>query len=73
MHPDQGCHCLLTESLDTTECMIGAPRHRLIVFVFYDTSTFMGHFVSSPRESEKRDRRASSGDEREGQGREENE
>ena len=32
---------------------------------FNDTSTLVGHFVSSPRESEKRDRR----DEREGQGR----
>ena len=29
----------------------------------------MGHFVSSPREREKRDRRDSRGDEREGQGR----
>ena len=33
---------------------------------FNDTSTLVGHFVSSPREREKRDRR---GDEREGQGR----
>ena len=29
----------------------------------------MGHFVSSPREREKRDRRDSRGDERKGQGR----
>ena len=29
----------------------------------------MGHFVSSPREREKRDRRDSRNDEREGQGR----
>ena len=36
------------------------------VLGFNDTSTLMGHFVSSPREGEKRDRR---GDEREGQGR----
>ena len=34
---------------------------------FYDTSTLEGHFVSSPREREKRDRRESRGDEREGQ------
>ena len=33
----------------------------------------MGHFTSSPREREKRDRRESRGDEREGQGRKENE
>ena len=31
-------------------------------------STFVGHFVSSPREREKRYRRDSRGDEREGQG-----
>ena len=39
---------------------------------FNDTSTLVGHFVSSPREREKRDRRDSRGDEREGQGRERN-
>ena len=33
---------------------------------FNDTSTLEGHFVSSPREREKRDRRESRGDEREG-------
>ena len=38
----------------------------LIVLGFNDTSTLMGHFVSSPREREERDSR---GDEREGQGR----
>ena len=36
---------------------------------FNDTSTLEGHFVSSPREREKRDSR---GDEREGQGRKRN-
>ena len=36
---------------------------------FNDTSTLVGHFVSSPREREKRDRRDSREDEREGQGR----
>ena len=35
-------------------------------------STLEGHFVSSPREREKRDRRESRGDEREGQGRKRN-
>ena len=39
----------------------------LIVLGFNDTSTLEGHFVSSPREREKRDRRESR-DEREGQG-----
>ena len=34
---------------------------------FNDTSTLVGHFVSSPREREKRDRRDCSRDEREGQ------
>ena len=39
---------------------------------FNDTSTLEGHFVSSPREREKRDRRESRGDEREEQGRKRN-
>ena len=39
---------------------------------FYDTSTLVGHFVLSPREREKRDRRDSRGIEREGQERKEN-
>ena len=34
---------------------------------FNDTSTVVGHFVSSLREREKRDRRDTRGDEREGQ------
>ena len=34
-----------------------------------DTLTLVGHFVSSPRKREKRDRRDSRGDEREGQSR----
>ena len=36
---------------------------RLIVLGFNDTSTLVGHFVSSPREREKRESR---GNEREG-------
>ena len=40
---------------------------------FNDMSTLVGHFVSSPREKEKRDRRDSRGDKKEGQGKEENE
>ena len=43
-----------------------------IVLGFNDTSTHEGHFVSSPREREKRDRRESRGDKREGQGRKRN-
>ena len=39
---------------------------------FNDTSTLVGHFVSSPREREKRDRRANRGDEREGHRRKRN-
>ena len=46
---------------------------RLIVLGFNDTSTLVGHFVSSPREREKNDRRDSRRDEREGQGRKEQE
>ena len=42
------------------------------VLGFNDTSTLVGHFVSSPREREKRDRRDSRRDEREGQGRKRN-
>ena len=131
--PDQGCHCPLTEPLDTSEymnlylsilrifkgtffawlvqlrvstCLVQSfwdnteimfsihrgPDKRwypdkpfsyfstktcfgyswLIVLGFNDTSTLEGHFVSSPREREKRDRRESRGDEREGQGRKRN-
>ena len=39
---------------------------------FNDTSALVGHFVSSPREREKRDRRDSRRDEREEQGRKRN-
>ena len=42
---------------------------RHIVLGFNDTSTLLGHFVSSPRETGKIERRDSRGDEREGQGR----
>ena len=45
---------------------------QLIVLGFNDTSTLVGHFVSSPREREKSDRRDSRRDEREGQGRKRN-
>ena len=44
----------------------------LIELGFNDTSTLVGHFVSSPRENEKIDRRDSRRDEKEGQGRKRN-
>ena len=40
---------------------------------FNNMSTLVGHFVSSPREREKRDKRDSRGDEREGWEKEGNE
>ena len=44
----------------------GDNLHELIdLFGFNDMSTLVGHFASSPREREKRDRRDSRGDERE--------
>ena len=50
-----------------------AEHFFFIVLRFNNMSTLLGHFVSSPREREKRDRTDSRGDEREGQGRQENE
>ena len=47
----------------------GQSQISLIVLGFNDTSTLVGHFVSSPREREKRDRRDNRWDEREGKGR----
>ena len=41
----------------------------LVVLQFNDTSPLVGHFVSSPREREKKVKKDSNGDEREGQGR----
>ena len=43
----------------------------LIELGLNDKSTLVGHFMSSLKEREKRDRRGSRGDEREGQGRKE--
>ena len=42
------------------------------MFGFNDMSTLVGHFVLSPREREKKDRRDSRRDQREGQGRKRN-
>ena len=44
----------------------------VIVLGLNDMSTLVGHFVSSPREREKTDRRVSRGDKSEGQGRKRN-
>ena len=44
--------------------LLSFSKDFLIVLGFNDTSTLVGHFVSSPREREKRDRRDSRGDER---------
>ena len=41
----------------------------MLLLGFNDKSALVGHFVSSPRDTEKRARRDSRGDEREGQGR----
>ena len=54
------------------EVVYTCPDVRLIVLGFNDTSTLVDHFVLSPREREKRDRRDSRRDEREGQGRKRN-
>ena len=56
----------------TVFCLFFVCLCFLIVLGFNDTSTLEGHFVSSPREREKRDRREIRGDEREGQGRKRN-
>ena len=61
-------------------CPLGKRRHEiwanrclfLIELGFNDPSTLVGHFVLSPKEREKKDRRDSRGDEREGQGRKRN-
>ena len=71
------CRCHLTKSIHLTLLSYASIKEsyrqfKLIVLRFNDTSTLEGHFVSSPREREKRDRRESRGDEREGQGRKRN-
>ena len=51
---------------------VGQRVITMIVLGFNDMSTLVGHFVLSPIEREKRDRRDSRRDEREGQGRKRN-
>ena len=53
-------------------CCYSDDKNILIVLVFKDMSTLVGQFVSSPREREKRDRRGSTGNKRESQGRKRN-
>ena len=81
------CNLMKSFYWDVTKCepqMRNLKRHMclkihnlilidwLIVLGFNDTPTLVGHFVSSPREREKRDRRDSRGDLRERQGRKKN-
>ena len=54
--------------MNNMDQVIWLAEIRLIVLGFDDMSTLVGHFVSSPIEREKRDRRDSKGDVREGQG-----
>ena len=63
------CQTLIPENKQNT---INFVVCRLIVLRFNDTSTLVGHFMSSPREREISDRRDSRRDEREGQGRKRN-
>ena len=56
----------------SNELPCGLCVHLFIVLEFNDTSTLVGHFVSSPREREKRERRDSRVDQREEQGRKRN-
>ena len=59
-------------SMKTLWVRITSMHDNLTVLGFNDTSTLVGHFVWSPTEREKRGRRDSRGDEREGQGRKRN-
>ena len=55
-----------------SECLTvckGTSNESVFLLGFNNMSILVGHFVLSPREREKRDKRDSSGDEREGQGR----
>ena len=57
------------KTIKSDDCLLCGyiwPRgYTLIVLGFNDTSTLVDHFVSSPRDREKRDRRDSRRDERE--------
>ena len=72
--------CHHTDTYTTSPSILSKANRQLVSFLerfeivlgFNDTSTLVGHFVSSPREREKRDRRDSRRDEKEGQGRKRN-
>ena len=61
-----------TASEDWSTCASAICGELLIELGLNDTSTLVGHFVSSPREREKRDGRDSREDESEGQRRKRN-
>ena len=56
----------------SSESSVSSNSSQLIVLGFNDTSALVGHFVSSPRERGKIDRRDNRGDKRKGQGRKRN-
>ena len=74
MQADLGLHCP-----QITYGPFSCIAHHILIFFFFelgfnDTSTLVGYFVSSPREREKKDKKIySGGDQREGQGKKENE
>ena len=65
-------HPVHAQNLNFSAKMGSAMLIVVVVLGFNDMSTLVGHFVSSPREREKRDRRNSRRDEREGQGKKRN-
>ena len=60
----QSCKTRNMDNVDVSRSM-----WNLIVLGFNDTSTLVGHFVSSPREREKREKTAEEMKERNGEGR----
>ena len=54
----------MTTAKKYSKMLLVLPKSGLIVLGFNDTSTIVGHFVSSLRKREKRDRRDFRGDER---------
>ena len=72
----QSYYCLVCKNFSIIKVITCLVCKGVFIFLtvlgFNDTSTLVGHFVSSPRKREKRDRRDSRRDEREGQGRKRN-
>ena len=69
---DNDCNLLESYVAKLGFKLVTLDLQSLIVVVFNNRSTLIGHFVSSPREREKRDRRDSRRDKREGQVRKRN-